>query len=329
MSVSSPLYGIYGHSGSAVADKIRKTGCNALWFHGFDEKAFETCEESGLVPCVEFRTFRADFDQRPELIPIGTDGKPIRYGRLVQGVCLSRTEFVAERERELSEGMKRYRPHGVWLDYLTYAGWFETPEPDLQDSCFCKSCIAEFCDSTGIDADTPKKIRESYKEEWSRHKCERLRHHGFRFSEIVKDAAPECIIGAYMCPWAPAEYDRALGRIFGQDYALFSSFVDVFTPLIYAKKSGRENNWARSFMESSAGFVPLDKKVQPILDVLDFPGSLQSLAESSNTGWGYQIFGGASILDSEEHGKELTRLTKILQEASGTGGADICRRSQA
>ena len=40
-------------------------------------------------PCAEFATFRADFDARPELIPIWADGRPIRYGQLVQGVCLS------------------------------------------------------------------------------------------------------------------------------------------------------------------------------------------------------------------------------------------------
>ena len=54
------------------------------------------------------------------------------------------------------------RPAGIWLDYLTYGGWFETPEPDLQESCFCADCIAEFCTATNalydklLGADKPK-----------------------------------------------------------------------------------------------------------------------------------------------------------------------------
>ena len=64
-----------------------------LWFHGFDAAAFDACQKRDIAACVEFKTFRADFATRPELIPIGVDGKPIRYGKLVQGVCLSKQRF--------------------------------------------------------------------------------------------------------------------------------------------------------------------------------------------------------------------------------------------
>ena len=48
-----------------------------------------------------------------------------------------------DRQAELIAGVRAFHPAGIWLDYLTYAGWFETPTPDLQDSCFCAACIAE------------------------------------------------------------------------------------------------------------------------------------------------------------------------------------------
>jgi hypothetical protein len=79
------------------------------------------------------------------------------------------------------------------------------------------------------------------------------------------------VIGAYMCPWTPQEFDGALRRIFAQDYNLLAEFIDVFTPLIYAHKSGRPAQWGREFLEQSPVFIPSGAKTQLILDMLDFP----------------------------------------------------------
>lgn len=116
------LFGPYGSSSLAYVDRLAAYGANACWFHMFDAAAFDACARHGIAACVEFKTFRADFAQHPELIPIGVDGKPIRYGDLVQGVCLSQTAFLAATEASLREGVRTYQPQGIWLDYLTYAG---------------------------------------------------------------------------------------------------------------------------------------------------------------------------------------------------------------
>jgi hypothetical protein len=93
------LFGPYGSTALEFIDRFSQYGANALWFHGFDPLAFETCAKSDIATCVEFKTFRVDFGARPELIPIGVDGKPIRYGKLIQGVCLSQKEFPEETEK--------------------------------------------------------------------------------------------------------------------------------------------------------------------------------------------------------------------------------------
>ena len=159
--------------------------------------------------------------------------------------CRSRL-FLDEIEANLIAGVRTFRPTGIWLDYLTYAGWFETPDPDLQDSCFCTECIADFCQATGLDATTPEILRIA-SDEWARHKCERIARLARRYAEIIRVQLPECIIGAYMCPWTPAEFDGALTRIFAQDYALLAPAIDVFTPLIYVAKSGRTPEWGANF----------------------------------------------------------------------------------
>ena len=109
---------------------------------------------------------------------------------------------------------------------------------------------------------------------WQRHKCERIARFAAHYAALIRAHHPGCIVGAYMCPWTPAEFDGALARIFAQDYALLAPSIDVFTPLIYAAKSGRTARWGRDFLAQAPAFVPADRKVQLILDALDFPDSL-------------------------------------------------------
>jgi hypothetical protein len=223
------------------------------------------------------------------------DGRPIRYGRLVQGVCLSKKAFLEETEENLLAGLRAFQPAGIWLDYLTYAGWFETPTPDLQQSCFCAGCIAEFCEATGLDAATPGQILGSYVDPWTKHKCERIARFALHYAGLIRSHLPQCIIGAYMCPWTPGEFDGALTRIFAQDYKLLAPAIDLFTPLIYVQKSGRSARWGRDFLEQAADFIPPNRQVQLILDALDFPDSLLATAESLRPSWGIQLFGGARV----------------------------------
>ena len=290
-----PLFGPYGSAALEFADRFGHYGADAAWFHGFDPHAFEVCQKHQIAACVEFKTFRADFNAHPECIPTGMDGKPIRYDRLVQGVCLSQQDFLAETEAHLLAGLKTFQPTGIWLDYLTYAGWFETPTPDLQESCFCPACMADFCDATGLDAGSPAQILAVTPQEWARHKCERIAGLARHYAGLIRAHLPACIIGAYMCPWRPDEFDGALTRIFGQDYALLAPAIDIFTPLIYAAKSGRNAAWGREFLEAAPQFVPAGRPVQLILDALDFPDSLLATAQSNVSGWGLQMYGGASV----------------------------------
>jgi hypothetical protein len=311
------LFGPYGDPIAADIKSLTNYGVNAVWFHSFNPRAFEACRKHDLSPCVEFKTFRADFEARPELIPTGVDGEPIRYGKLVQGVCLSQTAFLEETEAALVDGIRAFDPTGVWFDYLTYAGWFETPDPDLQESCFCPDCIAEFCEATGVDATTPEEILARYPEVWTRHKCERVAKFARRYANIVRSQRPECVTGAYMCPWTPDAYDGALRRIFAQDYDLMAPAIDIYTPLIYAEKSGRSPEWGREFLADAVDFIPPARKVQLILDVLDFPESLLAVAESSSPSWGIQMFGGAAIFRNPERAAIFRKAVERIRQALG------------
>jgi hypothetical protein len=312
---TTPLFGPYGSAAIEFIRQFSENGANACWFHGFDPAAFDACQKHAISACVEFKTFRADFSAHPELIPTGVDGKPIRYGALVQGVCLSQKEFLEETEASLLSGLRIFRPTGIWLDYLTYAGWFETPQPDLQDNCFCADCIAEFCNATGMDTATPEQIMRTEAEQWMRHKCERIAGYAQHYARIIRSYLPECTIGAYMCPWTPEEFGGAVQRIFGQDYTLLAPAIDIFTPLIYCSKSGRAPNWGNEFLMSAHRFVPSDRKVQLILDVLDFPDSLLEAADARLPSWGVQLFGGASVFQDRNQAKLFSQAVERMRKS--------------
>lgn len=312
--MSIPL--LFGPYGSAQLPRdVKEYGVNAVWFHGFNEQSFADCSERGLEACVEFKTFRADFQKHPELIPIGADGSPIRYGRLVQGICLSKKDYLAEIEAQLRSGLHKFKPRGVWLDYLTFAGWFETPEPDLQESCFCPDCIADFCETAGVDATTPERILGSYAEEWKAYKCGKIARFALQYSALIKDVLPDCIVGAYMCPWTPGQFDGALTRIFAQDYKLLANAIDVFTPLIYCKKSGRGPEWGREWLDLSSEFVPADRKVQLILDAADYPDNLIETATPGVPSWGIQMFAGAPLFQDREKALVFRRSVEAIRQS--------------
>jgi len=315
MSNSIPLlFGPYGSGALPFIGDFHQYGANALWFHGFDATAFDACARHNIAPCVEFKTFRANFGEHPALIPIGVDGKPIRYGKLVQGVCLSQQAFLDETEANLLAGLRFFQPTGIWLDYLTYAGWFEEPTPDLQESCFCAACIANFCETTGLDATSPTEILARHQQAWTRHKCERVATYALHYANLIHNHLPNCIVGAYMCPWTPTEFDGALTRIFAQDYQLFAPAIDVFTPLIYGTKSGRPASWGKEWLAAAVAFVPAERKVQLILDALDFPDSLVATGEAQPPSWGLQVFGGAQIFANVEWARLFQQVVKQIQK---------------
>ena len=311
--MTEALFGPYGRLSADEAHLVAEADCNAAFFHGFNQELFEVCEHAGLQACVEFKTFRVKFADHPQLIPTGVDGRPIRFGQRVQGICLSQTDYLDEVESGLRQGMADFRPRGVWLDYLTYTGWFEEPQPDLQESCFCAACVEDFCQGTGVEESEPARILQLHPYLWGRHKCRRIMKFARHYADIIKRADPHCIVGAYMCPYLPHELDGALERIFAQDYALLAPHIEVFTPLIYATKAGRSSGWGREFLEASQEFVPENRSVQLILDALDFPDLVQETATASVPTRGFQLFAGAALFADPDQRRVISDAVQAIR----------------
>ena len=90
--------------------------------------------------------------------------------------------------------------------------------------------------------------------------------------------------------------------------------IEVFTPLIYVKKSGRIAQWGCEFLEASKEFIPSHRKVQLILDALDFPESMLETAQSTVPSWGIQMFGGAQVFNEPAKAGIFRKAVKKIRE---------------
>lgn len=95
-----------------------------------------------------------------------------------------------------------------------------------------------FCEQTDIDAAKLADILARHGAAWTQHRCDRIARYAAHYAQMIQSALPDCVVGPYMRPWMPEEFDGAFRRIFAQDYALLAQTIDVFTPLIYGTKSG-------------------------------------------------------------------------------------------
>ncbi|HET6486069.1 MAG TPA: hypothetical protein VFH83_06595, partial [Spirochaetia bacterium] len=121
------------------------------------------------------------------------------------------------------------------------------------------------------------------------------------------------------CPWGPRELDEALTRIFAQSYPMLAPSIDVFTPLIYARKSGRGPDWGAGFLRDARQFVPADRKVLLILDALDAPDCLTATAASEIPSWGLQLYGGAEVFSDPAKAKVFRKAVEAIRSATAGG----------
>jgi len=84
------------------------------------------------------------------------------------------------------------------------------------------------------------------------------------------------LLGIYHCPWTDEEFDGARRRILGLDYDLLRDVFDVFSPMVYHERMGREPVWVeeniRWFCERLEIKNGASPKVWPIVQAYNNPG---------------------------------------------------------
>jgi hypothetical protein len=163
---------------------------------------------------------------------------------------------------------------------------FEEPEPILPETCFCDHCLAAFSKESGIEisgestAEKAEWILSTQDKQWREWRCMVIYDWSLEMRNILKEHNPDALLGLYHCPWNDQEFDGARYRILGLDYDLLKQTIDVFSPMVYHGRMGREASWVEENIQWFSKRLKIKEgsypKVWTIVQAYDDPQIISS-----------------------------------------------------
>jgi len=281
------IRGIYGSPDAfwKKGHRLDQLGVNSIFLSGgsLNEKMMTHAREEGLKVFAEFPVLNGKnyVDKHPEAWAVDKEGNKVQPASWFMGVCPTEPGFRRNRMAELRKLLQRMAVDGVWMDYLHWHAQFEEPEPILPETCFCENCLTTFQAATGIDlpeGTTRLKaayILDSHDKIWRTWRCAVIAGWARDFKIIIEQERPGALLGVFHCPWTDSEFNGARHRILGLDYDMLKEIVDVFSPMVYHGRMGRDPAWVGeniewfcNRLEIKPGTYP---KVWPIVQAYDDP----------------------------------------------------------
>lgn len=281
------IRGVYGNP-EPLWDKgytLSDLGVNAIFVHSgsISHDMIQRARSEGARVFAEFATLNGKnyVEQHPEAWAIDQYGERVKAASWFMGVCPTEPGFRKYRYDQLRTLLQEYDLDGVWMDYLHWHAQFEEPEPILFETCFCDHCLSSFSEYSGIEiprGTLPEKaqwILEHQDEPWRKWRCLVIDEWARELKSIVKEIRPDALLGLYHCPWDDQEFNAARIRILGLDYDLLKETVDVFSPMVYHGRMGRDPEWVgeniRWFCNRINAQQDSYPKVWPIVQAYDEP----------------------------------------------------------
>jgi peroxiredoxin len=302
---------------------LRDVGIDAVFVgHGALSDALITrCHQEGARVYAEFGVFQGKkvAEARPELWPIGADGKRLAPEEWYLGLCPNQPAYRKEKLAELGDLARKFAVDGVWLDFIRFPCHWEVREPRLQQACFCDASLDQFARAAhltlpaGTTAERAGWILREHGDSWTRWKCSRIAAFVRDARRALKAARPQALLGIFAVPWTAEERGGAIRSIIGQDFRRLARDVDVFSPMTYHRMVGRPVSWTAGVaagMRAATG-----KRVWPILQAVDAPpGEDLPAAELSATlrqalarDGGAVLFTLAAVLERPEKQAAMTQ----------------------
>ena len=184
----------------------------------------------------------------------------------VEFVCPSREAFRKQKVEAVRQTIAKVQPDGVSLDFIRSFVFWEMVHPErtyasLPNACFCQYCLAKFSSDTGIVL--PKEalaapqnssawIEAHQMEEWSQWKSGLITSMVEQLAMVAKQARPGILINVHAVPWRKNDFDGAIKKVAGQDFAAISRFANYISPMCYASMLHRDAAWIHSVVEDIA-----------------------------------------------------------------------------
>jgi hypothetical protein len=284
--------GIYGHP-QPLWDKghsLPDLGVNAIFVHSgsINKKMMQRAKDEGVKVYAEFPVLNGKgyVEEHPEAWAINEKGERVEPASWFMGVCPTEPGFRKYRFNLLRTLLEQYDIDGVWMDYVHWHAQFEEPEPILPETCFCEHCLAVFSDAKKITvegATVPDKstwIFANCEIEWREWRCEVIADWALQIRQIMNDVKPGILLGLYHCPWNDDEFDSARRRILGLDYDLLREHIDIFSPMVYHARMGRDPEWVEDNITWFCNRLKIEQgvypKVWPIVQAYNNPYTINA-----------------------------------------------------
>ncbi len=267
-----------------TAAVLYQNNINAVFVDTIAPELHNTLKSIGVKVYTTVNVFggSAPWRRFPSLRPVDRQGNRVAAAP-GNGICPTQRWYWPRLLRQIAQ--KRDAGFdGIWLDFLRFSGHWETPTPELMETCFCDSTLADFERRSGImipdhlpldstDGTTggtkasklaaqANWILGHHRREWTLYKIAVITD----FAQQARDTIakkPGVMMGLFAVPWQREEFNRAVISLFGQDYRQLSSQFDVFSPMLYHELCGRPVEWISQFVKYTASET--NKPVWPII----------------------------------------------------------------
>lgn len=281
------IRGVYGHP-QKLWDKgyrLDSLKVNAIFLHdkSISDELMSRAKIEGAKVFAEFATLNGKgyVENHPEAWAIDSSGNRVQPATWFMGVCPNDPGFRKSRIDALKKLLNQFDLSGVWMDYVHWHAQFEDPEPILPETCFCNKCIGAFEKSAGIKAkgesssEKARYILAYHDSTWRTWRCSVIVDWVKDFRQVLNREKPGALLGLYHCPWSDDDFNGARRRILGLDYKMLQNEVDVFSPMVYHKRMGRQPGWVKENIEWFSGVVD-GSKIWPIVQAYDDPARISA-----------------------------------------------------
>ena len=329
---SSQLGAVKGLSPSDLARWLVDRHINAVFVGGRESDAVLDALRAAKIRIYrEMSLFvgKEAYSQHREWRPITADGKEQQPDGWFYGLCPNKEVRRKEKLKEFEKLIRDPRLDGVWLDFIRYPIRWEKKKLNLQDNCFCDDCIRLFREAVAGEFEFPQDLGRAEFANWilEKHLASWIEFKASRICAWVHEARllrnrlrPEGTIGIFTVPWSPDEFNGAILRIVGQDYAKLADDVDVFSPMVYHLLCHRDASWPAKFTAETK--IRTGRPVWPIVQAMDEPSKLPPeelerviVGSARASGTGVIIFT-AGYLDKENKWDAALRAFKTLTESA-------------
>ncbi len=269
---------------SELIEWLQEHAINAVFVYSNEkEEILKLLNEAGIHCYQEFTVFasRRLYQEHPEWRPITKEGEEMQPDGWYYGLNPNHPTLRKKRLDDLGRRLENPWIQGFWLDFIRFPVRWEKKNPRIEQASFDEHSLNQFEKFIGEKLSTRNSIakKSSYileekLDKWTSFKIESIRSWVEQANALIKEKRPNALTGLFGVPWREEDFHNAIHRIVGQDFQGLSSWVDVFSPMVYHRLLGRDVDWIATVTKSVK--QQTNKQVWPIVQAMSQPDSLSA-----------------------------------------------------